>query len=160
MKQTLVLLVVFLSLLSCSARERQSNPNNEGIDMEQRKVLSSQEVEALAIARSLVQMMIKRDVEGMRSILAEGMYLRHITGYRQPREEWLSEVESESMKYYSAKEDYARTRLVDSETVEVSMAHQLDARIWGNRRVWGLKQVMRLSRQGERWIIISSEASI
>lgn len=72
MKQTLVLLVVFLSLLSCGARERQSNPNNEGIDMEQRKVLSSQEVEALATARSLVQMMIKRDVEGMRSILAEG----------------------------------------------------------------------------------------
>lgn len=152
MKTKLTLLASLVALYSCAAGELGHKQNNERIDMEQKKELSPQEEQALATARSLVRMMIARDIEGM--------YLRHITGYRQPREEWIEEVRSESMKYYSAQEDYARTRLVDSTTVEVSMAHQLDARIWGNRRVWPLKQKMTLARQGEGWIIISSEASL
>lgn len=160
MKTKLTLLASLIALYSCAAGELGHKQNNERIDMEQKKELSPQEEQALATARSLVRMMIARDIEGMRAVLAEGMYLRHITGYKQPREEWIEEVRSESMKYYSAQEDYARTRLVDSTTVEVSMAHQLDARIWGNRRVWPLKQKMTLARQGEGWIIISSEASL
>lgn len=160
MQTKLTLLASLIALYSCAASELGHKQNNERIDMEQKKGLSPQEEQALATARSLVRMMIARDVEGMRGVLAKGMYLRHITGYRQPREEWIEEVRSESMKYYSAKEDYTHTRLVGSTTVEVSMAHQLDARIWGNRRVWPLKQKMTLAHQGEGWIIISSEASL
>lgn len=154
-----MLLASSLLMTSCVAKGYGTQESKEAMTGDKNK-LSTQQEQALQTARSLVRLMIERDTEGMRAILADSMYLKHITGYRQPREEWLEEVRSESMKYYSAKEEYARTLLLDEATVQVSMAHQLDARIWGSRRVWPLKQVMTLAKRGDRWIIISSEASM
>lgn len=109
--------------------------------------------------RQLIQLMIQRDTSAMALFLAPSFTLTHITGYVQSRAEWLSEVQTESMKYYSAREVSIDSHSAGGRTV-VTIRHQLDARIWGSRNVWPLQQVMTLEEQDGRWLILQSVATL
>jgi hypothetical protein len=49
----------------------------------------------------LCEAMVAEDVESLEDILAEGFTLTHMTGYLQPRAEWLDDITSRQMQYHS-----------------------------------------------------------
>lgn len=114
--------------------------------------------EAKAVVQQLAQLMIARDTAAMRKILDDDFTLTHMTGYVQPKAEWLNEVAKESMKYYSAKE-VNHTIQVNGNHAEVIIQSMVDARIWGSRNTWRLQQKMKLEKRNGTWIILSSVAS-
>lgn len=119
--------------------------------------VNKDEVAILAVTRQLTQWMVERDTAAMRTITDQNFTLTHITGYVQPRSEWFSEIEKESMKYYSAKE-VAHTIKVEGNKAVFMNQNLLDARIWGSRNTWRLQQTMQLEKQGGKWIILNSVA--
>ena len=120
--------------------------------------MTSEENQITAVADSVIEYMIEKNVDGLKSILDKDFTLTHITGYVQSREEWFSEIESEGMKYYSAKKIKHEINLNGNEAVS-TFQHLLDARIWGSRNTWRLQQRMKLSKRGNHWIIVNSVAS-
>lgn len=114
--------------------------------------------ELLAVVKRLAEHMIARDTVAMNEILDKDYTLTHMTGYVQPRAEWLNEVAKESMKYYSA-EEVNHTIEVNGDTAEVMIQSMVDARIWGSRNTWRLQQKMKLEKRNGVWIILSSVAS-
>jgi hypothetical protein len=76
----------------------------------------------------------------------------------QSRSEWLSEIETERMKYYSAKKINHNVEINGDKAVS-TFQHLLDARIWGSRNTWRLQQKMKLQRRNGQWIVIQSIAS-
>lgn len=106
----------------------------------------------------LVQFMIDRNTQEMEKIVDKKFTLTHITGYVQSKAEWFSEIEAESMKYFSAKEEKSEVKIAGT-TAEVTVRHLLDARIWGSRNIWRLQQKMQLEKRDGKWIILKSVAS-
>jgi hypothetical protein len=70
--------------------------DNDHLDHNKSKILT--------VIRQLTQLMIDRDITGLKNILDENFTLTHITGYKQSGEEWFTEIKNEGMKYYSYKE--------------------------------------------------------
>lgn len=114
--------------------------------------------EVYNVVQQLAKLMIARDTAVMTSILDKDFTLTHITGYVQPKAEWLSEVARESMKYYSAQE-VNHTININGNIADVTTRNMVDARIWGSRNTWRLQQKMRLEKRKDNWIILYSIAS-
>ena len=49
--------------------------------------------------------MINKDIAGMDRIMADDYELRHMTGLRQPKQDFFRSVTSGELNYYSAKHD-------------------------------------------------------
>jgi hypothetical protein len=126
--------------------------SREQIDM------TSEENQIITVTDSVVEYMLNRNVDGLRSILDKDFTLTHITGYVQSRNEWFSEIETEGMKYHSAQKIKHDITVNGNEAVS-TFQHLLDARIWGSRNTWRLQQTMKLEKRNDHWIVVNSIAS-
>lgn len=119
---------------------------------------SKEEQEVIAVTDTVTQWMIARDVSSLESLLDKNFTLTHITGYVQSKAEWLNEIKTESMKYYSF-EPVSRKVNITGNTARVIQQNRLDARIWGSRNTWPLQQIFKLEKRNNQWIVLSSVAS-
>ena len=122
-----------------------------------KRTISSDESQIVAVANQLMQLMIERNTSEMDKILDENFTLTHITGYVQSKEEWFVEIESEQMKYYSAKEVKTQVK-INGDQAQFIVQNLLDARIWGSRNNWRLQQTMQFEKRNGKWIILNSVA--
>ncbi|MCP2025206.1 hypothetical protein L1276_000346 [Flavobacterium sp. HSC-32F16] len=113
----------------------------------------------LDVTRRLTQLMIDKNTVEINKLLDNSFTLTHITGYVQPKEEWLSEIEKETMKYYSFKEITVSVNIDGDKAVFIGQ-NILDARIWGTRNKWRLQQTMQLEKRSDKWIILKSVATL
>jgi hypothetical protein len=114
--------------------------------------------QVIALTRQLTQLMIDKETAGLNNILDTHFTLTHITGYVQSKAEWLAEIESERMKYYSYKVVNTAVEIKGNNATFTGQ-NILDARIWGSRNNWRLQQKMLLERRNGKWIILSSVAT-
>ena len=128
------------------------NNSHKQIDMK------NEEDQIIAVTDSVIQYMIERNTTDLSSILDKDFTLTHITGYVQSRKEWFSEIETEGMKYYTAKKIKHEVKISGNNAVS-TVQHLLDARIWGSRNTWRLQQKMKLEKRNDHWIVVSSIAS-
>ena len=119
--------------------------------------ITSDESQIVAIANQLTQLMIEKNTSEIDKILDENFTLTHITGYVQSKEEWFGEIESEQMKYYSAKEVKTQIK-INGDQARFLVQNLLDARIWGSRNNWRLQQTMQFEKRNGKWIILNSVA--
>ena len=120
--------------------------------------MTSEENQIIAATDSVIEYMIEKNLNGLKSILDKDFTLTHITGYVQSRKEWFSEIETEGMKYYSAKKIKHHVSISGDQAVS-TFQHLLDARIWGSRNTWRLQQKMKLVKRNNQWIVVNSIAS-
>ncbi|EKS18254.1 hypothetical protein HMPREF9318_01753 [Streptococcus urinalis FB127-CNA-2] len=57
--------------------------------------------ELIKIYRQINQAMVDHDTKFLRQLLKPETFLIHMTGYQQDVTEWLSQIESQEMNYYS-----------------------------------------------------------
>lgn len=148
MRYLLIILCCLNGQFSCSQNQLPAMQKNIGSDT----------AEVYNVVQQLAKLMIARDTAAMTSILDKDFTLTHITGYVQPKAEWLNEVAKESMKYYSAQE-VNHTLNINGNIADVTIRNMVDARIWGSRNTWRLQQKMRLEKRNGNWIILYSIAS-
>ncbi|WP_261538877.1 nuclear transport factor 2 family protein [Burkholderia multivorans] len=111
------------------------------------------------IFRELYRAMLAGDVAGLDALLAPGYTLTHITGYEQPRSEWLTDVANGRMRYHSAREVSLRVQ-VDGERANAVGRHVVDATIWGGRGTWNLQLATDFERAGDRWLAARTVATL
>jgi len=119
---------------------------------------NEQKFQVVELTRQLTAAMISKNIQVIDKILDPLFTLTHITGYVQSKEEWLAEIETELMKYYSCQE-LKTSVMVNGNKATFVGQNLLDARIWGTRNTWHLQQTMFFKKQGENWIILNSIAT-
>lgn len=140
-------MIIFGTFIACS----QDKQNMENINTDKIKITE--------IVQNLTDYMVQRDVEKIDEILDDDFTLTHITGYIQPKEEWLGEIKKETMKYYTY-EKVKESVKIDGNKATFLSQNILDARIWGTRNRWRLQQIFQLEKRNGRWLITSSVASL
>ena len=109
--------------------------------------------------RTYWQCMIDKDIAGMDRIMADEYELRHMTGLRQPKEDFFRSVISGELNYYSAKHDEIIVQ-VSGETATMIGRSQVVAAVYGGgRNLWRLQGDFPLKKDDGVWKLTSSRAS-
>lgn len=96
--------------------------------------------------------MVGADIDGLDGLLAAGYSLVHITGYRQPKDEWLGVVRSGGFDYHKIDiEQDALSVSVTGVTAFVAGRGIFNATINGMRNPWRLQFKMSWTKEQGRW---------
>ena len=102
--------------------------------------------------------MTAADAEALGGLLGEGYVLTHMTGYRQPRAEWIADVSSLAMQYHGMTDQQIEIEAAEDHAV-IDARTLTDATIWGSRGTWRLCLRSRVERRGAGWVFAQTVAS-
>ena len=96
--------------------------------------------------KQMYQAMIAKDIATLNTILAEGSVLIHMTGTKQPKKQYLHEIENGTLNYYSVEDDEISIT-VNGTTAEMTGRSRVNAAVYGGgRHTWRLQMKSKLAR--------------
>ncbi|WP_406491299.1 nuclear transport factor 2 family protein [Streptomyces sp. NBC_01604] len=108
--------------------------------------------------RAYLQAMLDGDTDALDNLLADGCTLTHITGYVQPKNEWLSQMRAGQFLYHRIEEKSVAVE-VEGSTARVSGRFVTDATVYGTRANWRLHMTMDYAREADTWSVTRSAAT-
>ncbi len=108
--------------------------------------------------RQMIKAMLDRRVAELDALLAGEFALTHITGYRQPKREWIEAVRSGQMRYHAAEEKSVVVQVTGDTAVLVGRSI-VTATIYGAHGNWNLQLTTSYRRQDDRWIAVDTIAA-
>lgn len=144
--------LIYISALASEAKAQ---------DLRNNGVTDSQQSEASIIAayRQMQRMMLDADVDGLDGLLTRDFVLVHMTGYPQSREEWLNDVKTGRMKYFTSREERIFHAEVSASQAKLVGRNEVRADIWGMQGTWPLQLDVEFRIESGRWKIASAKAS-
>jgi Domain of unknown function (DUF4440) len=112
----------------------------------------------LAAYREHLQAMVDGDTDTLDELLADGFTLTHMTGYMQPKEEWLAEMRAGLFRYHHIDEGSTTVDL-QADVARVVARTVTDATVYGTRAGWRLQLTLEYVKTGEQWIARQSVAT-
>ena len=112
-----------------------------------------------AVYRRMYQAMRQADVAALDKLLTDDFHLVHMTGYDQPKAEWLAHIAGGKMQYFSSEEESITVRLQGNRAT-LTGRNRVRANIWGAQGSWPLQQIIQLEKQNDEWKISASRASM
>jgi hypothetical protein len=117
--------------------------------------MSEDKQKILVVYLQIDEAMVNKDTKRLEQILDDNYVLEHMTGYHQPKGEWLQQIDNEQMKYYKTMPQKT-TITIDGNTAILICDTKIDARIYGFRNLWSMKMEMHFERRGENWCPINA----
>jgi hypothetical protein len=112
----------------------------------------------LQVYRKFYVYMVEKNTLALSVLLGDTFRLVHMTGYVQTKIEWLDQIDAETMRYYSSAEKDVSVS-IDDDTAKIIGKNVVDARINGDRNIWGLRLEMELLKRNGIWNIMYAKAS-
>lgn len=104
--------------------------------------------------------MVNKDINRLNEILDPNMTLMHMTGYVQPKLEWIDQIQNEEMQYFSSKEDAIKDIQIDGNKASLVGQNRVQAKIWGGGvNTWPLQMKMYYEKIDGKWIVVKQVAS-
>lgn len=116
--------------------------------------------EIISLYRQENEAMVSKDIVKLNAILASTMTLQHMTGYVQPKLEWIDQIQNGEMKYYSSIEESIKDIVIDSDKASLVGQNKVKASVWGSETAtWPLEMKMEFVKNNGKWIIAKQIAS-
>ena len=113
-----------------------------------------------ALYEAMYKAMIAKDTAALGNILSEDSVLVHMTGHRQSRKEYLSEIVSGTLNYYSVDTDSLEIT-VNGDSARMIGRSRVNAAVYGGgRHTWRLQMDSELRIIDGAWKITYSKASV
>ncbi|MCF1633519.1 nuclear transport factor 2 family protein [Streptococcus gallolyticus] len=110
--------------------------------------------------RQVNDAMVAKDTKKLAELLEPDTVLIHMTGYVQPVTEWLEQIETGDMIYYSWQEDAIKNIKINGNTASLVGQSRVKARVWGSGpATWRLQIKMDFEKIDGDWKIIKQSAS-
>ena len=146
-KQYLVILLMMLSTLVASAQGRKTD--NAMTDKEQ----------IARLYEDMLRYMIAKDTVSLGALFSDDSVLVHMTGHKQSKTDYLREIASGVLNYYSAQTDSIDIN-VDGDKARLIGRSRVNAAVYGGgRHTWPLQMDSKLERIGGQWKITWTKAS-
>ena len=120
--------------------------------------MSEDRQKILAVYQQIGDAMVNKDIQSLDNILDDNYVLVHMTGYHQPKQEWLQQIENEQMKYFKTMPQKT-TISIDGNKAILVCDTKIDARIYGFRTTWSLKMEMHFEKCEENWCPVNGIAT-
>ncbi|MDV0430527.1 nuclear transport factor 2 family protein [Lactiplantibacillus sp. DA1] len=104
--------------------------------------------------------MVNKDLNKLNEILTDDMHLTHMTGYVQPKFEWIDQIQNEEMQYLASKEEAIKAIQINGDKASLIGQNRVQAKIWGGGiNTWPLQMQMYYKKQVGKWMITDQVAS-
>ena len=111
------------------------------------------------IYRKYWEAMIRKDADGLRDLMSDDYYLKHMTGARQSRDVFIKGLLDGTFNYYTADHDGIDVR-IDGENARMTGKSRVLAAVYGGgKHAWRLQGDFTLRKEDGRWKLTSSSAS-
>ena len=111
------------------------------------------------VKKDMLRYMIAKDTVSLGALLSDDSVLVHMTGHRQSKGEYLREIASGVLNYYSAQTDSIDIT-VDGDKARLVGKSRVNAAVYGGgRHTWPLQMDSLLERIGGQWKIVWTKAS-
>lgn len=122
--------------------------------------MTKDEEQIVRLYRAENEAMVKKDISRLDMILGDRMTLTHMTGYVQPKLEWIDQIQNEEMQYLESKEEAIKDIRVEENWGQLTGQNLVTAKIWGgSKNVWPLQMKMYFEKNNGRWVISKQVAS-
>ena len=122
--------------------------------------MTKDEEQIVQLYRAENEAMVKKDISRLDMILGDRMTLTHMTGYVQPKLEWIDQIQNEEMQYLESKEEAIKDIRVEEIWGQLTGQNLVTAKIWGgSKNVWSLQVKMYFEKNNGRWVISKQVAS-
>ncbi|WP_199837525.1 nuclear transport factor 2 family protein [Streptomyces caniscabiei] len=105
----------------------------------------------LQVHHAYLDAMVEGDTQSLDDLLDDGFTLTHMTGYVQPKTEWLAEMRAGQFVYHSI-DEVDTTLDLDGRTAQLTFRTMTDATVYGSRADWRLLLTNDYTRRGDTWI--------
>ena len=119
----------------------------------------SDEEQIRELYRKYWDCMIRKDEAGLRIIMTEDYYLRHMTGVKQSVDEFIRGLLNGTFNYYSAEHDDINVKVAGNTATMTGKSRVLAAVYGGGKNSWRLQGDFTLRKEQEGWKLTSSKAS-
>ena len=111
--------------------------------------------------RDLCNASMRKDADGMATVLADDYALVHMTGMRQPKRAYIAAVLDGTLNYYSTEHDSIDVRIApDGEHAAICGRSRVSAAVFGGgRHTWHLQQDLKAEKRNGVWKLVESRAS-
>ena len=122
--------------------------------------MSDQEICA-QLYRDLCDASMRKDADGIATVLADDYTLVHMTGLRQSKRAYIAAVLDGTLNYYSTEHDSIEVDIAsDGEHATVRGRSRVNAAVFGGgRHMWRLQQDLKVAKRDGEWKIVESRAS-
>ncbi|MGT2756987.1 nuclear transport factor 2 family protein [Streptococcus ovuberis] len=110
--------------------------------------------------RQVNRAMVDQDIDTLEVLLDKEMSLIHMTGYVQPKAEWLADIASGQMSYFSSTHEKVENVKIEGNRAKMTSYDLVEASIWGStRHTWRLKMDVHFEKKDGDWKIVKQIAS-
>ena len=117
-----------------------------------------EQIQSLYVA--MYKAMMAKDTLALGKLLSDDSVLVHMTGHKQSKREYLSEIASGVLNYYSVETD-SLDIVVNGDTARMIGRSRVNAAVYGGgRHTWRLQMDSQLRKIDGKWLITYSRASM
>ena len=103
--------------------------------------------------------MIRKDKAALAKVLDDSFVLVHMTGMRQPKEDFLRAVMDGTLNYFSARHENMPVTVSGDTATITGQSYVAAAVFGGGRHNWRLQQRIKLKKKDGAWLMTESIAS-
>jgi hypothetical protein len=115
-------------------------------------------VEVVEAYRAHLRAMVEGDTDSLDELLDGDFTLSHMTGYVQPKGEWLAQIHDGQFDYHDVEEKDVTVE-VEGSTAHLVGRTVTDATVYGTRAPWRLQLALDYARTDGEWIALRSVGS-
>ncbi|AMV61950.1 Hypothetical protein ADU72_0222 [Pediococcus damnosus] len=104
--------------------------------------------------------MVAGDTKKLGALLADNFHLVHMTGMVQTKAEWLGQIDSKQMNYFSSTEEHVEIKEERGNKATLIGQSQVDASIHGSRNTWPLQLNLHVEKLADGWKIMNIDAEM
>ena len=125
------------------------------------KALLPDEQALKQLYKDLCQYSMDKDARGIASVLSDDYYLQHMSGMKQPKQEYIDSVLDGTLNYYTTDHDSIDVVVAqDGESAKIRGRSRINAAVFGGgRHTWRLQQDLTAKKVDGQWLLTSSRAS-
>jgi ketosteroid isomerase-like protein len=112
-----------------------------------------------SLYREYWRCMVKKDVNGLRSMMTDDYYLLHMTGVKQSAEAFLKGLLDRTFNYFAAEHDSIEVTVAGDQASMIGKSRVLAAVYGGGKHSWRLRGDFSLRKEEGCWRFSSSRAS-
>jgi formylglycine-generating enzyme required for sulfatase activity len=139
-----------------AAAARSSDPSRRSQDPMLQPPAAQQAIHGLY--SRMHRAMVASDTRTLASMLTDDFHLVHMTGYDQPRTEWLAHIDSGQMRYFDSVEEEVVVK-VNGNSATLRGRNRVKASIWGAQGTWPLQLDIDLSLRDGQWLMSAARAT-
>lgn len=117
------------------------------------KKLNTSQEEVLETFKKFLEAIIEKNDEKLYEIMDDSYILTHMSGKRQRKEEYITEIMDGTLNYYKSKIIHPQISIIDQTHARLIADVELDAKVYGIKGTWTMNSEVFMKKIDNKWFL-------